>query len=201
MTTFDNASRPCAEAELDQTFVRDAIPYEKTLFRAALRLTGNRTDAEDLVQETYLRAYAKFHQYAQGTNLKAWLYRILTNTFISEYRKAQRRPKHSPNEDVEDWQLMQAASHDSVGLESAETEALARIPSTQIQEALHSLSDEQRAVVVLADVESLSYKEIADILDIPIGTVMSRLSRGRASLRRTLADLAKEYGITGDNNE
>lgn len=184
-------------AELDARFAAEALPLASRLFGAALGMTRNRADAEDLVQETYLKAYAKFHQFQAGTNITAWLYRILTNTYISHYRKAKRSPARSSTEGVEDWQLAEAASHDAVGLKSAEVEALAQMPSDAVREALDALSEEQRMVVVLADVDSLSYKEIAATLGIPIGTVMSRLHRGRAALRRSLAHVAAEYGIGG----
>ena len=160
-------------------------------------MTRNRADAEDLVQETFMKAYTKFHQYQQGTNIKAWLYRILTNTYITQYRKAQRSPQRSGGEDVEDWQLAAAASHDEKGLVSAEAEALDNIPSAELRSALEALSEDQRVVVLLSDVEGFAYKEIAEMLDIPIGTVMSRLHRGRKNLRDSLSELAAEYGIGG----
>ena len=167
------------------------------LFGAALGMTRNRADAEDLVQETYLKAYQKFHQYQPGTNIKAWLYRILTNTYITSYRKAQRSPKRASSDTVEDWQLADAASHSEVGLKSAEVEALEALPSSQLRDALDSLSEEHRMVVLMADVEGMSYKEIAEELGVPMGTVMSRLNRARKNLRSSLADVAAEYGIGG----
>ncbi|WP_455158774.1 sigma-70 family RNA polymerase sigma factor [Schaalia cardiffensis] len=188
-----------SSAELDARFAAEALPLASRLFGAALGMTRNRADAEDLVQETYLKAYSRFHQYEPGTNITAWLYRILTNTYISHYRKAKRSPARASTEGVEDWQLAEAASHDPIGLKSAEVEALAQMPSEAVKEALDALSEEQRMVVVLADVDSLSYKEIAATLGIPIGTVMSRLHRGRAALRRSLAHVAAEYGIGGHN--
>ncbi|WP_115726996.1 sigma-70 family RNA polymerase sigma factor [Actinomyces culturomici] len=192
-----------ADAErgaIDARFAAEALPLAGRLFGAALGMTRNRADAEDLVQETYLKAYSKFHQFEPGTNIKAWLFRILTNTYISHYRKAKRVPSRASTEQVEDWQLAEAASHDAVGLRSAEVEALAAMPTEQVKRALDELSEEQRMVVVLADVDSLSYKEIARTLDIPIGTVMSRLHRGRAALRRSLAQVAAEYGIGGERD-
>lgn len=175
----------------------EAMPLMNQLFGAALGMTRNRADAEDLVQETYLKAYQKFHQYQPGTNIKAWLYRILTNTYITSYRKAQRSPKRASSDTVEDWQLADAASHSEVGLKSAEVEALEALPSSQLHEALDSLSEEHRMVVLMADVEGMSYKEIAEELGVPMGTVMSRLNRARKNLRSALADVAAEYGIGG----
>ena len=192
--TLEPAPQELSQDDRDRLFAEQAIPLIDQLFGAALGMTRNRADAEDLVQETFMKAYTKFHQYQQGTNIKAWLYRILTNTYITHYRKAQRSPKRSGGEEVEDWQLAAAASHDEKGLVSAEAEALDNIPSSQLRTALESLSEDQRVVVLLSDVEGFAYKEIADMLDIPIGTVMSRLHRGRRQLRELLADYAREYG-------
>ena len=197
--TLEPAPQELSQDDRDRLFAEQAIPLIDQLFGAALGMTRNRADAEDLVQETFMKAYTKFHQYQQGTNIKAWLYRILTNTYITHYRKAQRSPKRSGGEEVEDWQLAAAASHDEKGLVSAEAEALDNIPSSQLRTALESLSEDQRVVVLLSDVEGFAYKEIADMLDIPIGTVMSRLHRGRKNLREGLSALAAEYGI-GENH-
>ena len=185
------------DASLQARFMDEAMPLMNQLFGAALGMTRNRADAEDLVQETYLKAYQKFHQYQPGTNIKAWLYRILTNTYITSYRKAQRSPKRASSDTVEDWQLADAASHSEVGLKSAEVEALESLPSSQLRDALDSLSEEHRMVVLMADVEGMSYKEIAEELGVPMGTVMSRLNRARKNLRSALADVAAEYGIGG----
>lgn len=176
-------------------FERDAMPFLDQLYGAALRMTRNATDAEDLVQEAYAKAFASFHQFTPGTNLKAWLYRILTNTYINHYRKQQRRPQLSNGEDIEDWQIAAAAGHDSVGLKSAETVALEQMPDGDVGDALAELSPERRMAVYLADVEGFSYKEIAEIMGTPIGTVMSRLNRGRKQLRDLLADVARERGL------
>lgn len=176
-------------------FERDALPFLDQLYGAALRMTRNASDAEDLVQDTFAKAFSAFHQFRPGTNLKAWLYRILTNTYINSFRKAQRQPQRSSGEDIEDWQLARAESHTSSGLRSAEMEALERMPDSVVTDALAELPEDFRMAVYLADVDGFAYKEIAEIMDTPIGTVMSRLSRGRAQLRKLLADYAAEVGI------
>ncbi len=178
-------------------FEADALQYLDQLYSAALRMTRNPADAEDLVQETFTKAFAAFHQYKPGTNLKAWLYRILTNTFINSYRKKQREPQQSQTEEVEDWQIARAASHTSQGLRSAEAEALDRLPDSDVKRALAELPEDRRMVVYYADVEGFPYKEIAEIMGTPIGTVMSRLHRGRRQLRELLADYAAQRGLVG----
>ena len=182
-------------AERTARFERDAMPLLDQLYSAAMRLTHNPQDAEDLVQDTFAKAYASFHQYQDGTNLKAWMYRILTNTFINSYRKKQREPLQSDADGVEDWQLVRAEAHTSRGLRSAETEALDHLPDSDVKKALQELPSDFRMAVYLADVEGFAYKEIAEIMDTPIGTVMSRLNRGRSMLRTLLQDYARERGL------
>ncbi|MBC2682087.1 sigma-70 family RNA polymerase sigma factor [Corynebacterium anserum] len=190
-----------SQQELMQRFEAEALPLLDQLYGAALRMTRNPSDAQDLVQDAYMKAFQAFASFKPGTNLKAWMYRILTNTYINNYRKAQRRPVETGDDNVTDWQMAETASHDSTGLESAEVEALRNIPDSRIQEALMSLPEDYRMVVYYADVEDIPYKEIAEIMDTPIGTVMSRLHRGRKQLRAKLKDVAAEHGISTESKK
>jgi RNA polymerase sigma-70 factor (ECF subfamily) len=171
------------------------------MYSAALRMTKNPESAEDLVQETYAKAFSSFHQFTEGTNLRAWLYRILTTTFINMYRKEQRQPLIADGE-LEEWQIAEAATHTSDKGKSAEVEALEKLPDSEIRNALQELPEEFRLAIYFVDVEGFSYKEVADILNIPAGTVMSRLHRGRKLLRESLADYARERGyVRGEVSE
>jgi RNA polymerase sigma-70 factor (ECF subfamily) len=188
----------------DQSQFSDlAMEYMGSLFSAALRMTRNAADAEDLVQETYLKAYRAFGSFQEGTNLKAWLYRILTNTFINSYRARRRRPEQTELDEVEDLYLYKRLG----GLEavsagrSAEEEVLEHFTESEVKEAVEALPEQFRLAVLLADVEGFSYKEIAEILDVPIGTVMSRLHRGRRALQKALHDFGTARGLVGTAGE
>ena len=185
-------------AQRTARFESDALQYTSQLYSAALRYTKNSHDAQDLVQDTYAKAFTSFHQFEPGTNLKAWLYRILTTTFINNYRKDQRRPLISGSE-LEDWQIADASSHTSDLGKSAEDEVLENIADKDVKDALAAMPEEFRMAVYLSDVEGFSYKEIAEIMEVPTGTVMSRLHRGRKLLRESLAAYAKERGFSTDS--
>ena len=192
VAVVDRATESAAQKKA--RFERDALQYTNQLYAAAMRYTKNPQDAQDLVQDTYAKAFVAFHQFEPGTNLKAWLYRILTTTFINTYRKDQRRPQISDGE-LEDWQIYDAASHTSDQGRSAEEVALDGIVDVDVKAALAAMPEDFRMAVYLADVEGFSYKEIADIVGVPSGTVMSRLHRGRKLLRSSLAEYAKDRGF------
>jgi RNA polymerase sigma-70 factor, ECF subfamily len=180
-----------------ESFSEQALEFMPALYTAALRLTRNPADAEDLVQETFLKAYRGFGSFEEGTNLKAWLYRILTNTFINSYRAAKRRPEKADVEDIEDLYLYKRLNElpaPGVG-RSAEEELLESITDDEVKNAIESLPDAFRIAVLLADVEGFSYKEIAEITEVPIGTVMSRIHRGRRALQKALMDFAEARGL------
>ncbi|MGO4692526.1 sigma-70 family RNA polymerase sigma factor [Glaciibacter sp. 2TAF33] len=192
---------PAAPSTPDAPDVRDlfeeqALPFIDQLYAAAMRMTRNPSDAQDLVQETFVKAFAAFAQFQQGTNLKAWLYRILTNTFINTYRKKQREPYQGTIDELEDWQLGGAESTTAMASRSAEAEAIDHLPDSAVKDALQAIPEDFRLAVYFADVEGFSYQEIADIMKTPIGTVMSRLHRGRRLLREMLAGYAEERGLS-----
>ena len=184
-------------------FEAAAMPFVDALYNTAYRMTRNAEDAEDLVQETYLKAYRGFEGFQEGTNLKAWLYKILTNTFINNYRAKKRRPEESDVEDVEDLYLYRrlgGGQAETAG-RSAEDELLDHLTEAEVKEAVEALPEQFRIAVLLADVEGFSYKEIAEILEIPIGTVMSRLHRGRKALQKALFEFGVERGLVGDRGD
>lgn len=182
-------------------FEQDAMQFAPQLYSAGLRMTRNPADAEDLVQETFLKAYRAYHTFAAGTNLKAWLYRILTNTYINRYRKQARRPTETDLGDLEDLYLYRQIGNSGAVGRSAEEEVLEGFVDDDVKAAVESLPEHFRLPVLLADVEGFSYKEIAEIMDVPIGTVMSRLHRGRKALERALWSFARENGLTGTDHE
>ena len=187
---------PEAAAEKRALFEEQALPFMDQLYAAAMRMTRNPADAADLVQETFVKAFQAFGQFQQGTNLKAWLYRIQTNTFINNYRKNQRNPYQGTIDDLEDWQLGGAESvTQSLSTRSAEAEAIDHLPDSAVKEALQAIPEDFRLAVYFADVEGFSYQEIADIMKTPVGTVMSRLHRGRRMLRESLSEYARDRGI------
>lgn len=195
LMAIDDASEIDARAKRE-LFQEQALPYMDQLYAAAMRMTRNPADAADLVQETYVKAFQAFGQFQQGTNLKAWLYRIQTNTFINNYRKNQRNPYQGTIDDLEDWQLGGAESlTQSLSTRSAEAEAIDHMPDSVVKDALQAMPEDFRLAVYFADVEGFSYQEIADIMKTPVGTVMSRLHRGRRLLRESLAEYARERGI------
>jgi RNA polymerase sigma-70 factor, ECF subfamily len=184
-----------SEADKDR-FREEALPLLDSLYGAALRMTRNPSDAEDLVQETMMRAYRAWHTFEPGTNLKAWLFRILTNAYINVYRKRQREPQKVSSDEVEEFDLYQELKdHDPQFQETPESIVLDSLVDTDILEAIEDLPEQFRLAVVLSDVEGFSYAEMAEIMDVPMGTVMSRLHRGRKALQKRLVDIAREKGI------
>lgn len=193
--TVERVPSPAASAELVDRFNRDVLPLLDFLYSGALRFTRDKHDAEDLVQETLVKAFSAFDRYQDGTNLKAWLYRIMHNAFVSNYRKAKRDPRQSSVDDLADWQLSALEATAGTATASAESEALAALPDTDVRSALMALPEQFRTAVYLADAEGFSYAEIAEILEVPMGTVMSRIFRGRKALRAALTEVARERGI------
>jgi RNA polymerase sigma-70 factor (ECF subfamily) len=186
-----------------QAFEQQALPLMPQLYGAALRWTRNPSDAEDLVQETFAKAFVAWAQYQQGTNLKAWLYRIMTNTHINLYNKRAKDQAKGGLDDLEDWQLGSAESVTSLASRSAELEAIDNLPSETIKKALHEIPDEFRMVVYYAVVDGLPYAEIAEVMQTPVGTVMSRLHRGKKLLKKLLAEYAASegYDVTGEGEK
>lgn len=192
---MDEQTDDRAADDLESRFERDALVFLDSLYGAALRMTRNPADAEDLVQETYLKAFAAFHQFQEGTNLKAWLFRILTNSYINTYRRKQREPHFTGTDELDDWQMVHTQAYATGQLRSAEAEALDRLPDSEVKRALQELPPEFRMAVYYADVEGFPYKDIAEMMETPLGTVMSRLHRGRKMLRALLEDYAVEHGF------
>jgi RNA polymerase sigma-70 factor (ECF subfamily) len=193
------SSEPVCPPDLRVDFEQQALPFADSLYGAAMRMTKNPEDASDLVQETFIKAFRAYSRFEQGTNLKAWLFRILTNTYITLYRKRQREGYQSALDDMADWQVGVAPSLTQTTTRSAEADAIDKMPSSAVKKALSDLPEERRLVVYLADVEGFSYQEIADIMGTPTGTVMSRLHRGRSELREALTEYAKDIGLLIDD--
>ena len=190
--------RELSDTQRRERFATEALPHVDRLYSAALRYTRDPTDAEDLVQETMVKAYRSYHQYRPGTNLKAWLYRVLHTTYISMYRKAQRRPQEALQEELDDYSLFDDVARTG---SSAEREVLSSLTSDEVKNALADLPESFRLAVYLADVEGFAYKEIAEIMDTPVGTVMSRLHRGRKALQKALGTYARSRGLIDDEPE
>jgi len=186
-----------SDAERIEMFIRDVVRLRPKLHQQALRITRNHCDAEDLVQETLAKAYAALDRFHSGTNFGAWLYRIMVNSYINGYRKQRRRPQECPTDELTDTLLATSAEHTSTGLRSAEDFAMDRLPDNEIRGALAALPERLRVTVYYADVEGYRFKEIAELTGAPLGTVMSRLHRGRKQLRERLAHLAATRGYHG----
>jgi RNA polymerase sigma-70 factor (ECF subfamily) len=183
------------DEELSPRFERDVTPLLPRLYNQALRMTNNHADAEDLLQETMFKAYRAFRTFREDTNVSAWLYRIMTNTYINSYRARQRRPAQYPIEQFTDMQLATDAQQFPTGQRSAEDQVLEILPDDDIKSAMQALPDQFRTAIYYADIEGYRFREVADLTDSPIGTVMSRLHRGRRQLRRRLANVARERGF------
>ena len=182
------------DTELAARFERDAVPLLDGFYPQAMKMTRNRTEAEDLLQETAVKAFAGFHGFRDGTNLGGWLYRILLNTHISGYRKQQRRPVQWLTDEITDGQLLAEDRHSSIGLRSAEDQVLDQLGDKDVRDAMQQLPEKLRTAVYYADIEGRRFKEIAELTNAPIGTVMSRLHRGRHRLRGLLAEVARDRG-------
>lgn len=182
------------DTELAARFERDAVPLLDGFYPQAMKMTRNPTEAEDLLQETAAKAFAGFHGFRDGTNLGGWLYRILLNTHISGYRKQQRRPVQWLTDEITDGQLLAEARHSSIGLRSAEDQVLDQLGDKDVRDAMQQLPEKLRTAVYYADIEGRRFKEIAELTNAPIGTVMSRLHRGRHRLRGLLAEVARDRG-------
>ncbi len=191
-TMVPGSSEPVRPSDVRADFEQQALPFADSLYGAAMRMTKNPEDASDLVQETFIKAFRAYSRFEQGTNLKAWLFRILTNTYITLYRKRQREGYQASLDDMADWQVGDVPSVTQTATRSAEADAIDKMPGVAVRKALADLPEERRLVVYLADVEGFSYQEIADIMGTPTGTVMSRLHRGRSELRAALTDYAKD---------
>jgi len=187
--------------EVREELENEALSYIDSLYRTALRMTRNPADAEDLVQEAYLRAFRSLHQFKPGTNLRAWIFRIMTNAYINEYRKRSRRPTNASLDDLEEFYLYDHLIDSGIQPTSERPEdvVLGQLTAQDVLDALDELSDDFREVIVLADIEGFAYREIAEIMDIPVGTVMSRLYRARRRLQRSLYDFAVEAGYIKDS--
>ena len=199
MSSRREAASPEPQGKWD--FEAAAMPFVDGLYNTAFRMTRNAQDAEDLVQETYLKAYKYYDKFQEGTNFKAWIFKILKNTFINSYRKKQKQPHQSDFAAIEESFESQVSDRVTDRLKSPEDELLEKVLDEDVQRALESLPDDYRMAVILADLEGFSYKEIADILEVPLGTVMSRLYRGRKQLETAMLQYARQQGYLRSGDE